>query len=372
MVVVPEPAVKGCRAFGAGAVDGAVGPAAEQGADEALCLAVGLGSVGAGAQVADAERAAGERVHGRAVSGPIVGQQALDFDAVALEERHRSAQERDRGCRLLVWEHLGVGQTAAVVNRDVDELPADRLAALAVAVGDGPVVVLAQPVADALSGAALDAAKPLDVDVDQLAGAGTLVAAGGLEAETAELAHPDAREDARDRRERHAEQLGDLGSRAAQSAQAGDRLDAVVGRAVCDPCRRRGAIEQAELALRAVAADPLARAAHADFGGRGRLRQRPALLDDAPCQQPALVQAEGRVSVELHPVSSLGLGCLAAPSLQGGPDEPTWSGTTPRAAGFPGPSPRPCGVAAARPPRRAPSRRPRGSPAPSGRRPRVR
>src|SRR5215216_4197603 len=140
MVVVPEPAVKGCGAFGAGAVDGAVGPAAEQGADEALCLAVGLGSVGAGAQMADAERAAGERVHGRAVSGPIVGQQALDFDAVA--------------------------------------------------VGEGPVVVLAQPVADALSGAALDAAKPLDVDVDQLAGAGTLVAAGGLEAETPSLPIP--------------------------------------------------------------------------------------------------------------------------------------------------------------------------------------
>jgi hypothetical protein len=39
MVVVGEPAVKGRGAFSAGAVDGAVGPAGEHGADEALGLA---------------------------------------------------------------------------------------------------------------------------------------------------------------------------------------------------------------------------------------------------------------------------------------------------------------------------------------------
>src|SRR3954447_15951818 len=52
MVVVPEPAVKCCCAFGAVAVDGAVGPAGEHGADEALGFAVGLRSVGPRAQVA--------------------------------------------------------------------------------------------------------------------------------------------------------------------------------------------------------------------------------------------------------------------------------------------------------------------------------
>src|SRR5215217_3409819 len=257
MVVVPEPAVKGCGAFGAGAVDGAVGPAAEQGAEEALCLAVGLGSVGAGAQMADAERAAGELVHGQAVSGPIVGQQALDFDAVALEERHRSAQERDRGCRLLVWEHLGVGQTAAVVNGDVDELPAGRLAALAVAVGEGPVVVLAQPVADALSGAALDAAKPLDVDVDQLAGAGTLVAAGGLEAETPSLPIP-----MRVRMPETVESAMPSNSAISGPVKRSRRRQAIASTRSSGVrlATRAGAEERSsrpELALRAVAADPL-------------------------------------------------------------------------------------------------------------------
>ena len=42
MVVTVDPAVKGCGAFVAGAVDSSVGPAAEQGADEALGFAVGL------------------------------------------------------------------------------------------------------------------------------------------------------------------------------------------------------------------------------------------------------------------------------------------------------------------------------------------
>ena len=49
MVVGPEPAVKGGGAFAAGAVDRAVGPAGEQGADEAFGLAVGARPVGAGA-----------------------------------------------------------------------------------------------------------------------------------------------------------------------------------------------------------------------------------------------------------------------------------------------------------------------------------
>ena len=64
MVVVPEPAVKGGGAFGAGAVDRAVGPAGEEGADEAFCFAVGLRPVGPGAEMFDPELAAGDRPYG--------------------------------------------------------------------------------------------------------------------------------------------------------------------------------------------------------------------------------------------------------------------------------------------------------------------
>ena len=83
MVVVPEPAVKGAVRSCADAVDRAVGPAGEQGADEAFGFAVGLGPVGAGAEVADTEGAAGDRVDGGAVGAAVVGEQLLDGDAVA-------------------------------------------------------------------------------------------------------------------------------------------------------------------------------------------------------------------------------------------------------------------------------------------------
>src|SRR4051812_50196810 len=97
MVVVVQPAVKGGGAFGAGAVERAVGPAAEHGSDEALSLAVGLRAVGAGAQGADARGATRDRVHRRAVGWAIVGGQALDDDAVAGEKSPPAPPKRGRG-----------------------------------------------------------------------------------------------------------------------------------------------------------------------------------------------------------------------------------------------------------------------------------
>jgi hypothetical protein len=101
--------------------------------------------------LADAQRATGDRVHGGAVSRAVVGQQLLDGHAIAGEERDGAPEKDDRGARLLVGEDLGVGQAGGVVDGDVHVLPADRLAALALAVSAPGLVVLAQPVADAFA-----------------------------------------------------------------------------------------------------------------------------------------------------------------------------------------------------------------------------
>jgi hypothetical protein len=61
-------------AFLAGGVDCAVGPAADQGADEAFGFAVGARPVGPCAEMLDPQRFAGERVHDAAVAGAVVGQ----------------------------------------------------------------------------------------------------------------------------------------------------------------------------------------------------------------------------------------------------------------------------------------------------------
>src|ERR1019366_3927707 len=87
--------------------------------------------------------------------------------------------------------------------------------------------------------------------------------------------------------------------------------------AVRDRAGRRGAIKQTELALCSVAPDPLARTAHANRGGRGRLGQRPTLLNHATAKLPAPFQTERSVSVKVHPVSSLDWGAWQLPASKG-------------------------------------------------------
>src|ERR1019366_9531540 len=110
--------------------------------------------------------------------------------------------------------------------------------------------------------------------------------------------------------------------------QTSYRLHPLFAGAMRDRERGRRTIQQAELAVGAIAANPLASAPLTDLSGLGRPLQRPSVINDSPAEIPALVQAERSVSVQIHPVSSLGLRCLAALSFQGGPDEPTYSGTT--------------------------------------------
>jgi hypothetical protein len=67
-------------------------------------------------------------------------------------------------------------------------------------------------------------------------------------------------------------------------------------------------VVETELAAGAIASDPLASGRLAHFGGLGRLRERPTLLDDTSNQDATPLQAERGVSVQLHPDTSLRLG----------------------------------------------------------------
>src|SRR3974377_1246448 len=113
----------------------------------------------------DVQRATGDRVRGRDISATVVGHHALDGNPVLGVEAQSTAQEADRSARALVLEHLDVGETAVVVDRDVAELPADRVAFAALVV-DAAAVVVPAP-SHAMAGAALDPAELLDVDVQQ-------------------------------------------------------------------------------------------------------------------------------------------------------------------------------------------------------------
>src|ERR1017187_3742994 len=123
--------------------------------------------------------------------------------------------------------------------------------------------------------------------MDQLAWPLALIADCWLEAETAELAHPDAQEDPRDCRERHPERLSDLGTREPQPPKRSDRLHPLLARAMRDQVWSRRPIEQPGLALCSIATHPLASAPDADFGGLGRLRHRPRLINNSLTKQLA-------------------------------------------------------------------------------------
>jgi hypothetical protein len=159
--------------------------------------------------VADGQGAAGDRVERGAVAGAVVGQKSFDGDAVALIKRDGSTQEPDRRRGLLVAQDLGVGKAGGVVDGDVHEVPARLATDPSCRVGVAAGVVRAAT-EDPLAGAAVDPAELLDVDVNQLAGRGAFIANRGLQAQPAELAHPQSLADRRDRRQRQIEQLTEL------------------------------------------------------------------------------------------------------------------------------------------------------------------
>src|SRR4051812_13145264 len=319
MVVVPEPAVKGRGALWTCAVDRAVGPAGEHGADEPFGLAVGLRSVRAGAQVANAHRAAGDGVDGADVGRAVVGDDSLDADAVARKELASATEKRDRRGRLLVAQDFGVGQARGVVDGDMHEVPTDGVAAPAGGVGEGAVVVRAAA-EDPLACTAVDASELLDVDVDELTRALALVALGRHQAQAPELAHATPLEHRGDGRKRHSEQLGELGPGEPQPPKGTDRRDRVRVGAVGHRLRRRGTIAQSRRALTPKPRKPLARRPLADPGRPGRITDRPPISLNSIDQQPTADRTEPRVSVASHPVSPWCWG-FATTSLQGGPDE---------------------------------------------------
>jgi len=140
-----------------------VGPFAQGGLDEAFRLAVGAGSVGTGEAVLDAElEASGAELSGT-IAGAVVGEQAADGDTVLGVEGNRVAQKGDGGFALLVGEHAGKGESGMIVDGDVQSLPAGELRAAATTT-------------IATNGDLLIAGHALDVEMQQIAGSGMLVA----------------------------------------------------------------------------------------------------------------------------------------------------------------------------------------------------
>jgi hypothetical protein len=123
--------------------------------NEALGLAVGAGRVGTGKALAERQGPAGRGYDARAIPRAVVAKDAFGHDAPPSEPGGRAAQKARDGDALLVAQHLRVGQARAVIDADMDELPADAAHATAPIAGDA----MADPA---------DTAQLFDVDMPQL------------------------------------------------------------------------------------------------------------------------------------------------------------------------------------------------------------
>jgi len=149
-----------------GAIRSGIGPLASDGLDEAFGLAIGLGTIGFGEAMFDAELEAGFGEEIGAISRAAVGENALDVDAMILVEADGLMEGVEDAGDLFVWEQASEGETGMIVDGDVEGLDAGAWIALSAIAGG----------ADTGAG---EAAQFLDVEVEEFAGSGAFVTAGG-------------------------------------------------------------------------------------------------------------------------------------------------------------------------------------------------
>src|SRR5438034_5330661 len=98
--------------------------------DKAFGLAIRPWSIGPRAMRAHMKRAAGGPEARGAVAGAVVGQDAAHAYAVLPEPAERAAHERAHGHAELIGQQLEVRRARVIVDRHVQELPAEATAAV--------------------------------------------------------------------------------------------------------------------------------------------------------------------------------------------------------------------------------------------------
>ncbi len=163
-------------------------------------------------------------------------------------------------------QDFGIGQARGVIDGHMQVLMADPSRSMMAGVLAG----------DAMADA-VDLAQGLDIEVDQLAGRGALVADHlGLRIKRGQPSQTQAAQHQTDGGARHAQGPGDLGSAHPLSTQLFDtRRQQRRGPARTSP-RRRAAVVMPSLAAKPMPAQPFVRCPDRDAGGFGRGLHRPA------------------------------------------------------------------------------------------------
>ena len=105
------------RPPGGSVISARVGPLGEQGADEALGLAVRAGAIGPGEELPDPGRASSRGVDVTVIGFRVVRHHALDANTPAPIPPQRAVQKAGDGDRGLVGQKLDVREARCVINR---------------------------------------------------------------------------------------------------------------------------------------------------------------------------------------------------------------------------------------------------------------
>ncbi len=142
-----------------------IDPFAEGGLDEAFGFAVGARCVGARKVMANAELQAGLAESARAVAMAVIGEQPANANTQSGVIGHSSAKKSNCRSAGEVGQDLGEGHAGVIVNGDVQILP--------------PTMMLPAPTSIGSDDHFGKAAQMLDIEMEQIAGSGVLVANHG-------------------------------------------------------------------------------------------------------------------------------------------------------------------------------------------------
>ena len=221
--------------------------------DEAFGFAVGARGVGASEALAEAELMTEAAKDAGAVTRAVVGEQAADRNAEAGVVIDRGLQKSSRGRGFLVGQDLREGDARVIIDGDMDIFPSGTMDA-------------APPITRNAAADGLKAADFLNVEVEEIAGAGVFVTKHGRRGfEIADAAEVEAAQNAADRGAAESSGQGDPHAGPTLAAQI---LDAnhEVGRATARGAQRAGRmVAETAAAFALVTAHPLGGGFGADF-----------------------------------------------------------------------------------------------------------
>ena len=273
-----------------------VGPFAQGGLDEAFGFAIGLRRVRASATVFDAHLETSLAKVMGAIATAVIGEQSADGDTVAGEEVNRIPEEGDGGMGLLIGEDASEGHAGVIVDSDMQGLPTRMF-------------LLPTAAAIAAPNDLLEAGHAFDVEMEEIAGEGMLIAHHRRQRmQIAPAAETSAAQNAADGGRTESGALCNLIGRTMLTAELNHQPDLARRSGSGTAMRTRGTIAQSGSPFALITANPL----RYGFGSHAKAGCGTAegqAANDGFDQRLSTAKRESGILVDVHSVCPRKLDC---------------------------------------------------------------